>query len=159
MQNILLWKLISTMFFKNLTCGGKDHPHGIVLRRRPSHTGQENPRTPAPTHTQWPVALWVRPDSDYALDMGTDEGIFLPLHYQPEIRPRRGSNPGRQAGGATEPASQSSLAVVRKYYVFYIIKIIHTIICTSNLLCQAAEAIINECNIWFIPSMEEWKKQ
>ena len=33
---------------ENLTCGGKDRPHGIVLRRRPSHIGQENPWTPAP---------------------------------------------------------------------------------------------------------------
>jgi hypothetical protein len=28
---------------KNLTCGGKTTPHGIVLRRKSSHTGQENP--------------------------------------------------------------------------------------------------------------------
>jgi hypothetical protein len=27
---------------------GVRQPPGIVLRRRPSHTGQENPRTPAP---------------------------------------------------------------------------------------------------------------
>ena len=42
---------------KNLTCGGLDRPHGIVLRRRLFHTGQENPRTSAPTLTQGPVGL------------------------------------------------------------------------------------------------------
>ena len=35
---------------KKLDRGGRP-PHGIVLRRRPSHTGQENPRNPAPIHT------------------------------------------------------------------------------------------------------------
>ena len=35
---------------KKLDLRGKDCPHGIVLRRRHSHTGQEKPRTPAPTH-------------------------------------------------------------------------------------------------------------
>ena len=41
-------------FIKNSTCGGKDLPHGIVLRRKPSHTGRENPRIPAPTRTRGP---------------------------------------------------------------------------------------------------------
>ena len=35
---------------KNLICGGKERPHGIILRR-PSHAGQKTPRTPVPTHT------------------------------------------------------------------------------------------------------------
>jgi hypothetical protein len=33
---------------KKLDLRGVRQPPGIVLRRRPSHTGQENPRTPAP---------------------------------------------------------------------------------------------------------------
>jgi len=33
---------------KDLTCGGKRPPHGIVLRRKLSHTGQENLQTLAP---------------------------------------------------------------------------------------------------------------
>ena len=49
--NKLVRMVPKTVHILNLTCGGKDHPHGIVLRRRSSHTGQENFRTPAPTHT------------------------------------------------------------------------------------------------------------
>ena len=30
------------------------------------------------------VALLVRPNSDYVLDMKTDEGIFLSVHYPPK---------------------------------------------------------------------------
>jgi hypothetical protein len=33
---------------KKLDLRGVRLPPGIVLRRRPSHTGRENPRTPAP---------------------------------------------------------------------------------------------------------------
>ena len=40
--------LIIDCIKKNSTCGEKDLPYGIVLRRRPSHTGQENPRTVTP---------------------------------------------------------------------------------------------------------------
>jgi len=37
LHGLVLYKYIE----KNLTCGGKDHTHGIVLTR-PSHIGQEN---------------------------------------------------------------------------------------------------------------------
>jgi hypothetical protein len=37
---------------KNLTCRGKTAPTVFQLRRRPSHTGRDNPPNPYPTLTQ-----------------------------------------------------------------------------------------------------------
>jgi len=60
---------------KTWPAGGKKyHPHGIVLRRRRSHTGQENPRTSIPTHTWWPVALRVRSDPKLCFGNGNRRG-------------------------------------------------------------------------------------
>jgi len=58
-SQILPWQYTQGEYaiLKKLNLRGLDRPHGIVLRRRPSHTGQENPQTPAPTLTQGPVAL------------------------------------------------------------------------------------------------------
>jgi len=99
---------------KNLTCGEKDHPHGIVLRKRPSHTGQENPRTPAPIHSG-PSPYELGRTQTMLWTWGQTRGFFYHCTTNRKIRPRRGSNPGRQAGGATEPASQSGLAAVRTW--------------------------------------------
>jgi len=57
-----------------------------------------------------------RPGSDPTVlcHMGQTRRFFYPCTTHRKVRPRRGSNPGRQAGGATEPASQSGLAAVRE---------------------------------------------
>ena len=44
----MIFLVSSMMNIKKLDLRGVRQPPGIVLRRRPSHTGQENPRTPAP---------------------------------------------------------------------------------------------------------------
>ena len=98
------------------TCGGQAAPAALHLRRRPSHTGRENPRTPVPSW-HWealPVRLptWAihGPQADLgrfftsALAHGTGEVIFL-TPAQNSLP--RGVEP-RTWGGATEPPNQLS---------------------------------------------------
>ena len=61
---------------KKLDLQGKTTPHGIVLKRRPSHTCQENPRIPAsPVHSDPIPVRKYKPN--YALDMRQAKGFFF----------------------------------------------------------------------------------
>jgi hypothetical protein len=70
------------VMIKKLDLRGVRQPPGIILRRRPSHTGRENPRTPAPPIHSGIEAL-VRTTTTEAEPLslrhvlwhGTDEGI------------------------------------------------------------------------------------
>jgi len=87
---------------------GGDRPHGITLRRRPSHASLENPRTPVPPIHSGPLPM-RKAGPQLCFGHGTSEEIFFNAHnklrhLRPEIQPREGSNPGRQgAERSTRP--------------------------------------------------------
>jgi hypothetical protein len=68
-------------------------PHGIIIKRRPSHVGRENPRTSAPPIHNGTVAH--ENDRDRALDLcfgvGQTRGFF---NHSLKIRSHGESNPG-----------------------------------------------------------------
>ena len=78
---------------------GGDRPHGITLRRKSSHAGLENPRTPAPpVHSPLPVRR-ARPQLCFG--HVTSEGVFFPCV-------RQGSNPRPGGFRCRTPTSRAS---------------------------------------------------
>ena len=55
---------------------GGDRPHGITLRRKSSHAGLENPRTPAPPVHSGPLPM-RRAGPQLCFGHGTSEGVFF----------------------------------------------------------------------------------
>ena len=63
---------------KKTRSAGGDRPHGITLRRRPSHASLENPRTPAPPIYSGPLPV-RKAGSQLCFGHGTSEGVFFPV--------------------------------------------------------------------------------
>ena len=110
-------------FKKNSTCGGLDRPHGIVLRRKFSHTYRENLWTPTPPVYSGPLLVrrpvhncgpLPEPEPNCALDMGRARRFFL---HEAGVEPLSGSFTTRCATNQAKAPSPPKWFFWRNTYI------------------------------------------